>query len=607
MTARRYPDGSRATFTYDATGNRTLMANATGRYSFSYNGNGQTTVSGNPGSKTITYTYDAVGNRAGMDAPDAGRFTYIYDATNQITLLHNAFDERTTFAYDDTGRRTLKKQANGTRTSYTYDAAGNLTNLHNLKSDNSVISSFDYRYNDISDRVAVGEAGGDRVTWTYDNASQLTSEHRSGVNTYRNTFVYDAVGNRLVLNEDGTRTTTSYDAASQIDVSEAAAGRTTYTFDADGNQQIVEQPSSDRTTNVWDYENRLTNTVLPNAARCTLSYQPDNLRVTSDDGTSSKTWLWENQNYLSQTAGGVLVFTNTPERYGELVSQHDGTDTSWYHFNARGDTRELSDISEVVTDTKLYDAWGNVLNSTGNSEMPFQFVGLLGYFTDRTGDLRYVRERWYLASDSRWMSEDVFRTSEDGPNLYTYGRNNPIRRLDPSGRATLIIKPQEGAAGHPYSYQTLPIGWAGLTGCSFLIKCFCDWTIKVRAQSLYPLGPMVYSIACGYEESCTIWQTTSIRLDPKQIDGVNDTEEGVYGHEQRHVQNCQAKAKALAKTAVSKLHRTKAACVVSAAATMKRTTKAWQVWDAREELHLNPESPKGNDYEPIGKMPKNPK
>ncbi|MEQ9586804.1 MAG: RHS repeat-associated core domain-containing protein, partial [Parvibaculaceae bacterium] len=406
---------------------------ATGRYSYSFDGNSQTVVAANPNSKTITYAYDAVGNRAHMDAPDAGRFTYVYDATNQISLLHNAFDERTSFAYDEAGRRTLKKLANGTRASYTYDAASNLTNLHNLKSDNSVISSFDYRYNDINNRMAVGEANGDRVTWTYDNTSQVTSEHRSGAHAYRNTFVYDSVGNRLILNEDGNRTTTVFDAVNQIEHSEAAAGRTTYTFDADGNQQVVEQPDNYRTTNVWDYENRLMNVVLPDGTRSTITYQPNNLRVTSDGGTSTKTWLWDDQNYLSQTDGDTLVFTNTPDQYGDLVSQHDGTTTNFYHFDARGDSRQLTNSLELITDSRLFDAWGNLVALTGNTQLPFQFIGASAYISNEGTTFFYARNRYYRAAEARWLSRDpaVILWSLQH---YSYVSNSPIQRVDPTGK-----------------------------------------------------------------------------------------------------------------------------------------------------------------------------
>ncbi|MEQ9586379.1 MAG: RHS repeat-associated core domain-containing protein [Parvibaculaceae bacterium] len=302
-----------------------------------------------------------------------------------------------------------------------------------------MISSFDYRYNDINNRMAVGEASGDRVTWTYDNSSQLTSEHRSGANACRNTFVYDPVGNRLVLNNDGTRTTSTFDAVNQIEHSEATAGRTTYTFDTDGNQQIVEAPSGNRTTNVWDFENRLTNVTLPDATRSSMTYQPDNLRVTSDDGTTAKTWLWDQQNYLAQTDGGVLVFTNTPNEYGDLVSQNDGTSTNWYHFDARGDTKELTQAAETVTDTRVYDAWGNVISSTGTTPMPFGFIGKLGYIFDVVTQLYNVRERWYRQTSANWISVDPFNAMT-GDN-FIYASNNPTTLTDPSG---LIVEALPG-------------------------------------------------------------------------------------------------------------------------------------------------------------------
>jgi YD repeat-containing protein len=98
------------------------------------------------------------------------------------------------------------------------------------------------------------------------------------------TFAYDATGNlHTVKQMDWGHVTTTYDAANQIQHSEDASGRVTYTFDADGNQQIVEQPNGDRTTNVWDYENRLTATQKADGTNVTMTYTPDNRRVTREE------------------------------------------------------------------------------------------------------------------------------------------------------------------------------------------------------------------------------------------------------------------------------------------------------------------------------------
>lgn len=67
-----------------------------------------------------------------------------------------------------------------------------------------------------------------------------------------------------------------------FDYSLAAAGRTTYVFDANGNQQIVKNPDGTRVTTTWDFENQPTqynqptNTTYPVV---TMAYNADNQRV----------------------------------------------------------------------------------------------------------------------------------------------------------------------------------------------------------------------------------------------------------------------------------------------------------------------------------------
>lgn len=75
-------------------------------------------------------------------------------------------------------------------------------------------------------------------------------------------------------------TTTTYDAANQLRHSLAAARRTTYTFDAAGNQQLIQEPTGDRTTTVWDFENQPTLYRLRDVARVTMAYNADFRRVT---------------------------------------------------------------------------------------------------------------------------------------------------------------------------------------------------------------------------------------------------------------------------------------------------------------------------------------
>jgi uncharacterized protein RhaS with RHS repeats len=117
------------------------------------------------------------------------------------------------------------------------------------------------------------------VTWTYDDTYQLTRDRRSGVDAYDTTNIYDPAGNRLVKIADGARSTSTFDAANQLQTVVDATGTTSYTFDEDGNQQIVEEPNGDRSTYSWDYENKNSAVRLPDGSRVTMSFNPDGIRV----------------------------------------------------------------------------------------------------------------------------------------------------------------------------------------------------------------------------------------------------------------------------------------------------------------------------------------
>jgi YD repeat-containing protein len=70
------------------------------------------------------------------------------------------------------------------------------------------LQQLDYRYDNSGNRNVMIEGGGSaRVTWSYDKQNQLTGENRTGTNAYRQTYTYDAGGNRTLKNIGGTRTT----------------------------------------------------------------------------------------------------------------------------------------------------------------------------------------------------------------------------------------------------------------------------------------------------------------------------------------------------------------------------------------------------------------
>jgi len=90
-------------------------------------------------------------------------------------------------------------------------------------------------------------------------------------------------------------------------------------------------------------------------------------------------------------------------------------------------TNEAGDVINHV----VYDAFGNVTSQTGAS-----FESLIGYtgrpFDAETG-LQNNLNRWYDATNGRWISEDPISFAAGDSNLYRYVGNGSLTATDPTG------------------------------------------------------------------------------------------------------------------------------------------------------------------------------
>src|SRR5262249_12123415 len=96
-------------------------------------------------------------------------------------------------------------------------------------------------------------------------------------------------------------------------------------------------------------------------------------------------YIWDKQNYLAEADGSDtinVVYTNEPTPYGNLISTRISGTTSYHHFDAIGSTRQLTNSAGTVTDTMIYDAWGNVVSRTGTTSANLLWIGELGYYSD---------------------------------------------------------------------------------------------------------------------------------------------------------------------------------------------------------------------------------
>jgi len=471
--------------------------------------------------KRLQYRYDAVGNKVGMTDADGGLFTYTYDVMRRLTGVVNPLGERTTYTYDLNGRRTSVQQANGTRTSYSYDQGSRVQQIHTLKSNNSTVAKFDYAYDDNGRRTSVLEADGSRVTWTYDGTSQVTSEWRTGTSPFRHTFVYDTRGNRTLKVEDGARTTLVYDAANQLSSSQDAGGTTNYTYDANGNQHVTVAPGGSRTTQIWDYENRLVKTLQPGAGVFTMAYDADGLRVRKETPSEAKLFVWDDQNYLAETdAAGVteVAYTTEPSTYGSTISHRTGGATTTYHFDALAAARALTNSSETVLESYNYTAFGTILGAP-TLLTPFLWGGLVGYYWDADLATQYIRARHYQPNIARWISLDPIGFAGGDANLFRYVGNSPLGSIDSSGLRKVCCQ---------YSYGVFePKKWVKEVDCADgqSAESCCGsrngaiyrWTVVGVGDGPCELKPNCTRMAAGSTAVCAF--AIAIPTDPTDVVG----------------------------------------------------------------------------------------
>ena len=106
---------------------------------------------------------------------------------------------------------------------------------------------------------------------------------------------------------------------------------------------------------------------------------------------------------------------------------------SYYVSDNLGSTRALTNSDGAVTDTYSYDAYGNLIASTGTTVNPYRFTGQ--WFDAAIGQY-YLRARGYNPLSGDFTSRDSYEGQTDAPatlNRYAYATGDPLRGIDPSG------------------------------------------------------------------------------------------------------------------------------------------------------------------------------
>ena len=392
----------------------------------------------------VSWSYDVAGNLT-RHGGDGLSVSYTYDALNRLHTVDTSFAQTVTYNYDDVGNLAGTQVGGLFSTGYTYDPLNRLTNMQTACGTgapgcgpaNTPVRSYAYTLGAAGNRLSVAELSGRSVNYGYDDLYRLTSENIvCGTGTPACapgavSYSYDSVGNRTQLNSTLPAIPGSgllnYDANDRT---------STDVYDANGNTTFNGQQ------NVYDFENRLVQ-----RGGVSIVYDGDGNRVEETvAGVTTKYLVGEINPTGYAQVFAELSGTNSLLRGYEwgmqLEAVRDFTVNSfgifhYYGHDGHGSVRWLTDSSGTITDTYDYDAFGNLISSTGTTINSYLFAG--EQFDPSLG-IYYNRARYYDQRQGRFWSMDAFQGNIVGPitlHKYLYASADPVDGRDPSGRLDL--------------------------------------------------------------------------------------------------------------------------------------------------------------------------
>ncbi len=449
ITSKTMSPGGVVSFEYDTAGRRAVMNDATGAVTFNYDSRDRLVRKISPWG-TVQYGYDRSGNLTGMGTLNAEGVTvsYIRDGLSRpVTVVDERMplgSRETVYTYDGVGNLDKCTYPNGVRHDWDYNVQNHLTAL-TVTNGANILKSFNYTLGPTGNRQSVVENAGRSVTWVYDDLYRLTGETitNAAVNGTIS-YTYDRVGNRLTRGSNivavPTQTFTgNYDVNDKLN----AAG---YSYDTGGRTT-----ASNGWTYAYDAENRLIS-ASQGTTQLTYAYDGDGNRVQKILAVNGQTpvttrYLVDTNNLtgyaqvLEELDGNNVV--KKRYTYGlDLISQTDvATSVSHYYgYDGTGSVRFLTDSTGAISDSYDYEAFGQILSSTGSTNNEFKFHGER---QDPEMGLTYLRARYMDGNIGRFTTMDSYEGDANNPltqHKYVYVSGNPVNKSDPSG-----LDPQWGS------------------------------------------------------------------------------------------------------------------------------------------------------------------
>ena len=429
LTRAAYSDGSTptATFGYDEAGRRTSITDATGTTSFTYDALGRLTQHVDGASRTIGYGYDAGSRLTTLTYANGRAVTRGYDDAGRLTSVRDWLGNTTAFAYDRDGHltRTTFPSGTGLEDVRGYDDAGQLTGV-TMKQGGATQASIAYDHDPrglIAQAAQSGLPGVGTRDYTYTDLAELASENSDP-------YAHDAAGNLTTL---ASATSLSYDDAGQLLRGPVPPGsaRTDaeFSYDQRGSRTAARPVGGTATTYAYDQAERLRSFTPAGGATTTYAYDGGGLRVAKTTSGTTTRFTWDRGGSLPLLlSDGANSYVYGPS--GPLAHITSGGAVRYYHQDALGSTRALSDDRGATVGAFSYAPYGTLTASSGTETTP---LGYAGEYTDAESGLQYLRARSYDPATGQFLTRDPLVDETGEP--YAYADGDPIGKVDPTGNS----------------------------------------------------------------------------------------------------------------------------------------------------------------------------
>jgi RHS repeat-associated protein len=399
-----------------------------------------------------SYQYSPTTGR--LESVDNGTDTFTYAYTTNSSLLASV---------TKSGTPTIQ-------TTHTWEANRNVLDVKENKVGSTVISSYHYTVNTLGQRTAVDTAGtafaaGERDrAWSYDALGQVIKEdygNNTTADTRDRVFGYDSIGNRKStavgsLTLPGSDTYTANSLNQYTSFTEGGPAMSPI-HDEDGNATTwalrtggLGSSTQSDVIFVWDGENRLIE--IKDAAGATTlasyTYDSQSRRIARTVGGTTLATIYDGWNPIAEYSGTPATGYSLQASYswgldlsgsmqgaggvGGLLSVTSGSTSFYPTYDGNGNVSEYLDAAGAIAAHYEYDAFGNVIFSSGPSASSFQHRFSTKPQDEESG-LYYYGYRCYDPVMGRWPSRDPIG-ERGGVNLYGFVGNNGVNRSDYLGR-----------------------------------------------------------------------------------------------------------------------------------------------------------------------------